>query len=146
MTNTKEVLQKIHDSAAVRDVRFVRQHSVGEVTHQGDIYVHHVSDEHPIGKRLESLQLAPGTTKGSRHTLRGDVEVYEGVALPATWRTPKWLKEMRVDPHRIALGPAFIVRSRALGPHPEHSDYSLPPGRYQVTYQIDRKTAQRVAD
>lgn len=145
---TQEILAKIQSAAksAIPEVRFHRMHEVGKCGHQGDVYLHHVADNHPHGKRLESYQLAPGNTKGSRHVMEGEVEVYEGVALPPTWVTPEWLTNRGVQPEAVALGPVVIVKSRAVLTHPEHAHHSLAPGKYQVTYQFDPRTAARVAD
>lgn len=146
--NTKEVITRIQSAAskAKAEVRFHRMHEVGKSAHQGDVYLHAVEADHPRGAKLDDYQLAPGSTKGSRHIMEGEVEVYAGRAMPANWVTPKWLSGLGVRPEDVALGPVVVVKSRATLTHPEHAHHSLPAGVYQVTYQLDTRTAGRVAD
>lgn len=98
---------------------------------QGDVYLEPA--DMPARKTLtrsENLQLAPGSTKGSRHVAEGDVEVfYTAGADPLT-------------------GPIVRALKRWTLRHPEHADVSVPSGCYQVYYQRDRESEEiaRVRD
>ena len=106
------------------------------VCHQGDVYVHAVPSTHPHGRPLETRQIAFGTTQGSRHILEGDVQVFEGTALPegVLPRTP--------------LGPFFLVGpGGARLTHPEHSHWVLVPNTAkQTTLQLDAITGAAALD
>lgn len=114
-----------------------REYITGKVMQQGDIYVHPVNTDHPHGPNMGShRQLAVGDTKGSRHMIEGDVDVYFGTNAPEY-----------VDA-ATPLGPMFIVRSgTAKISHPEHPEWrGLTVGAYQVTHQINALTGERVTD
>lgn len=132
----KEVVEKITKEAEknVQDKRIIKVHQIGNTIRQGDIYIHMVSEDHPVGERIKEKQLAPGTNQGSRHILNGDIIIYQGIVLP------KHIKNY------IPLGPAFSVKSVATITHPEHAHVELPKGSYQITYQIDARTMHRVLD
>ncbi len=124
---TKTIIDTIvRNSRAHSDsIRFVRTIQAGEFCRQGDVYLARVDDAHPRGQPTADRQLAHGTTKGSRHTAHGAVEVFESAI---------------DDP---LTGPVICATSRFELRHPEHSDFSLPSGTYQVTYQRDWAAEQR---
>lgn len=131
------VMAKIESEAGervCRDERFILNHEIGKVVRQGDIYLHCVAEDHPRGEKLKSRQLAAGTSQGSRHIAEGNVDVYEGVALP------EWCGR------GYFLGPVIVSTERFPVTHPQHANYSLPAGTYQVTHQTDARTKQRVID
>lgn len=114
-----------------------RQYVPGNVMQQGDIYIHPVPMDHPHGPSMGAhRQLAIGDTKGSRHMIEGDVEVFYGTTAPDY-----------VD-QATPLGPMFFVRSGlAKAPHPEHPEWQgITLGAYQVTHQINPLTGERVTD
>jgi hypothetical protein len=117
----------------ISEMRFIENIEIGQFVRQGDIYIHRVHDDHPCGDVTENRQLAFGTTRGSRHILEGDAEVYLGMT------APEWAK-------RALLGPMFKLFRRGTVTHPEHAHISLPAGTYQVTHQMDARTLQRVRD
>lgn len=85
---------------------------------QGDIYITLLEK---IPKEFTQCkfeaQLAPGTTKGSRHILSDEVTMYK-------------------NPKADALtGPLFKNSDEVTVTHPEHGNVVLPPGIYGVTYQ-----------
>ena len=94
--------------------------SDGDAFRQGDIYITRrdvVENRFVLGS--VDLQLAPGTTQGSRHCL----DSCEGV-------------EMYRDRNGDALqGPLIRLFVERTITHPEHGDVVLPPGTYEVTYQ-----------
>ena len=107
----------------------------GEAVRQGDVYLM-LLDRVPDGaKKLNQVprQLAPGVTQGSRHTLDSvdGVTAYE--LADAT----------EFD------GPILKLAEERTVCHPEHGNWTLPPGVFAVGYQrtqdaLDR--ARRVED
>lgn len=91
----------------------------GNAVHQGDVYLL-LLDKLPDNlTKVTDRQLAPGTTKGSRHVAEGDVEIF-------------------VARHRSPLtGPVVRAKDTWFLRHPEHADHQLPAGDYQVIYQQD---------
>ena len=142
---TKTVEESV---AAVRtatpdtDVRICRRVEIGTVAaHQGDIYVHRVADDHPRGAKLGTRKLAIGQGEGSNHVADGDhVDVYDGTTLP------QWVTERAWMQPGCLLGRVVVARSEWCVGHTTHKSHALPAGTYQVTYQADRRTSQRVQD
>lgn len=116
-----------------RSVRFVRTIEVGQAAvRQGDIYLWRIESV-PAGatkRPAHDRQIALGASVGSRHCIDAGAEVYD---LPERMR------------HAL-LGPVLRLQGRTVGTHPEHAHYSLPPGIYQVGYQLDPRTRQAVRD
>lgn len=142
MNTIETEVQKIHDAAQTADpeVRILRRIEVGRAIHQGDVYVHRVPDDYPRGKSWGSKQVAIGDTQGSRHVAEGDVEVFETDRLPDTMsKIPRW----DADAYR---GPVVVAKAPWRLTHPEHAHHQLPAGTYQVTYQMDARTRERVMD
>jgi len=95
---------------------------VNDVVRQGDIYLTCLESMPEGGKPSLDMQLAPGTTQGSRHILVGKVELFTGVSMNG------------VD--AVLTGPAFKCETATKVTHPEHGDKILPAGSlWQVTYQ-----------
>lgn len=119
--------------AARPQVRVIEAIKVGQAIRQGDIYVTRIAvlpaEAHA---RTNDRQLAPGTTRGSRHVVAGDVEVY-------THDAGSWSR---------LIGPVIVASKRFRIDHPEHAAFDLPPGVYQVTFQRDfnRGGTDRVSD
>jgi hypothetical protein len=135
-----EELQKIEKSKADPTVRIARRVEVGDVFHQGDVYLHRASDHHPRGRPWGSRQVAVGQQIGARHVVEGAVAVYAGVTLPPGVTAPAW-----VDAGAL-LGPVVVAADTFRLTHPEHAHHRLPAGVYQVTYQADYSTRRRVVD
>lgn len=119
---------------AVHEVRKILEIKVGQVVRQGDIYVHCVEARHARGKKTENRQLAMGKSRGSRHVAEGTVEVFEGTT------APEWCRR------GTFLGPVIVAAQPFTITHPEHAYVELPAGVYQVTHQMDARTADRVLD
>lgn len=135
MTEVKNILSIIEKQSEKHsnDERFVRTIQKNQVVRQGDIYLLVVEANHSKGKKIKDRQLAPGNTKGSRHIVEGKVKLYEGNIVD--------------DEFGSALtGPVIVADERFTVTHPEHADVSLPSGTYQVGYQADPRTRERVAD
>lgn len=136
---TIEAIQRIIKEAEennTQEMRVLKQHVVGKVAaRHGDVYLHMVANDFPIGKEIDCAQIVDGNSIGSRHILTGDFRVYEGVNLPKY-----------VSKQFFTVGKAFDVFDRAILTHPEHAHVSLVRGRYIVSHQIDMRTMQRVSD
>lgn len=109
--------------------RFPDAASPGDALRQGDLLVT-LLDGVPKGVRKADkprLQLAEGSTQGSRHCLDSleGVTVYE-------------LKDR--GPYD---GPVLDLTTERTITHPEHGHMVLPPGCYAVTYQRTVDSEQR---
>lgn len=95
--------------------------SVGDAWPQGDIAIVLIGVLPAGAKFVErpTLQLAPGTTQGSRHCL----ESLDGLTV-YTHANPTALD-----------GPILDAPNGLRVNHPEHGDVSLRPGVYAVVYQ-----------
>lgn len=98
---------------------------------QGDVLL--TACEAPTnGQVTDERQLAPGTSKGSRHVADGDVTIYARTG---------------TDP---LVGPTLVVGEGGCTiTHPEHRHYILPAGTaWSVTYERDLAAEERarVAD
>lgn len=138
---TAQAVEKVTKAASDPEVRTARRIEIGHAIHQGDVYLHRVADGHPRGKELGSRQVAVGTAVGSRHIVEGDgVKVFGGQKLPPGVVPPLWVAEGSL------LGPLVEATGPFVLTHPEHAHHALPAGCYQVTYQADHDTQQRVED
>lgn len=110
--------------------RFPEAASVGDTFRQGDVYFTLLA-KRPNGCTLvanPSLQLAPGTTQGSRHCL----DSIDGVKVYAL-SSPEMLD-----------GPILVLKKERTVTHPEHGHAILPAGCYRVTYQRDLDEEERI--
>jgi len=108
--------------------RFPEAASPGDGVRQGDVYVELLA-KRPTGcKKIPfRAQVAEGTTQGSRHCL----DSAEGVTMYA-------LKE----PGPLD-GPVLVLKRERTLTHPEHGDWVLPPGTYQISFQRDLDAEDR---
>lgn len=138
----KQKIAAISDHKHTTELRICRRIEVGTAIHQGDVYVHCVASKHPRGKIRSSgsVQVAVGTGVGSRHIAVGDIIVYEGTQYPNDFTVPDGIE------HNQLLGPVIVAKDSWTLTHPEHAHHKLPAGTYQVTYQADMRTRQRVID
>ena len=98
--------------------RFPEAASVRDYFRQGDIYITKL--ESVVGNPSEVvLQLAPGTTKGSRHMLD----------------SPDGVSMYRILDADALTGPVIQTTCERTITHPEHGNVVLPPGVYGITYQ-----------
>lgn len=144
-TETKEVeaLEKITAASGLpeKTVRDCRALQLGQAAQQGDVYIHRVGDEHPRGAKRSTAQVADGESIGARHIMTGDFETFNGVQLPSYAKLHPDVDEGEY------LGPVVEVGAGgARLTHPEHADYLLGPGCFQVSYQVDVEGRARVAD
>ena len=103
----------------------------GDSWRQGDVYITLLAGlpEEVVSEGQPGLQLAPGTSQGSRHCLDNldGVQVYR-------LRRPGMLD-----------GPILATTRERTITHPEHGDLVLPPGTYAISYQrsMDAEERQR---
>lgn len=113
--------------------RVIEVMDVGDEVRQGDVYLTMIGKV-PAGAVLvksPGVQLAPGTTQGSRHCLR------------SLDRVRLW----EVKDAGPLDGPIIEVSVGCVIDHPEHGNRSLPAGVYAVTYQrAFAAELRRVAD
>lgn len=149
--------------------------SPGDALRQGDVVVQFLGDNNieippHIYAKLDTpvLQLAPGTSKGSRHVLAHatGVEMWEpvvgayeiarfvyeraGKKMPPPGSTSEWQLEFRevrdqITSSMMLAGPIFRLTEPNELTHPEHGNWSLPPGTYRVIFQRTLDTQQRIA-
>lgn len=132
-------VERIQQSArSMPEVRVVDL-KVGEVARQGDIYIERVSDIEGRGKAVKSRQLAPGTTKGSRHI----VAESEAVTL---WESRPTLNGKAA----FQVGAAIESKGDVTVTHPEHAWIKLVSDGikrcYQVWFQADYARKERALD
>lgn len=137
--NTVETIKVLSEKALelnMKTNRIIKTIEIGKAIRQGDLYIHRVSDNHPVGETLDIRKIADGTSIGSRHILIGDVVVYQGAKLPS------YVND------RYPLGYTFDVGNEgATITHPEHAHIDIcVKGRYVVTHQMDMLTMKRVCD
>ncbi len=95
----------------------------GDAIRQGDLYVIRLASL-PEGAEVMAeapMQLVPGRSRGSRHTITR--ETFAGCALYRLAATTE------LD------GPVIVAREAFEISHPEHGHFVLPAGTYQVRYQ-----------
>ena len=130
--------KKVRESATTNkchETRDARSLVVGKAVRQGDIYIHKVNASHPHGPKTDNYQLAFGNTKGSRHIAHGDcITLYEGTKAPSYCESNTFLGQF------IEATDDFKIL------HPEHADFILSAGCYQVTHQMNVLTRKRMKD
>lgn len=137
---TAETISRIRESAKhMPEVRVVAGMKVGEVVRQGDIYIERVPSIRGQGKAVESRQLAPGTSKGSRHILAESAAVKLFEAQPEL--------ESRAG---FQVGPAIEALGDVTVTHPEHAWIKIVGDKmkrcYQVWFQADFARKERAQD
>lgn len=143
MKTAIEAIREITHAPAHTVDRDNRHMTVGQVAHQGDVYVFRVNRHEDIyefnrlittraelGGEVESRQVAVDVSQGSRHIVVGD---------RVSIRWP-------VNGH-VLEGPTIEAESEWALIHPEHATHRFAAGRYVVTYQRDlAQEMRRVAD
>jgi hypothetical protein len=140
-TTIEKTYEKIQSFAQnpLGDQRVIDAIGVGYHVRQGDLYIKRIDGiDKGEYKVTSNRQLAPGTNKGSRHTVNDSVTVYEHVS-----------KQGEATTNSLGFminGPVIECPERFSVSHPEHADMSLPAGIYQINYQVDPATMRRVLD
>jgi len=137
---TETAIRQIQEAAKhLPEVRVITAMKIGEVVRQGDIYIERVPDIASKGKAVKSRQLAPGTTKGSRHI----VDESPSVTL--------WESKPRLDNKAaFQVGPAIEAKGDFSITHPEHAWIKFVVGKktrfFQVWFQADFARKERAQD
>lgn len=121
------------DSIKNDEAHHIESIDVNDAWAQGDVLIRRIAAVPKKAKpeRKPELQLATGTTQGSRHTL----DSLDGITL------------YRIDNPNPCEGPVFESDRRFEVKHPEHGDVSLPAGCYAIEYQqAYAEELRRVAD
>ena len=122
----------------IGDARVVDECPVGYFVRQGDVYATRISEfDRESYKLSNDIQLAPGTSKGARHTVHDSVKVYRSSQTGDFEENELGL---------TVFGPIIESSDRFSIMHIEHDDISLPPGIYQISYQVDPVTLRRIID
>lgn len=137
---TETAIKQIQEAAKhLPDVRVITNMKIGEVVRQGDIYIERVSAIAAKGKAVKSRQLAPGTTKGSRHI----VDESPSVTL---WESNPGLANKTA----FQVGPAIEAKGDFSITHPEHAWIRFVVGNvpqfFQVWFQADFARKERAKD
>lgn len=140
MKNAVETLETIKKSAkTMQQVRVVEGMKIGEVARQGDIYVERVAAIEGKGTAVKSRQLAPGTTKGSRHIVEDSPNV-------TLWESRPSLNGRA----SFQIGPAIEAKGDFSVTHPEHAFIKFIIGKatqfFQVWFQADFNRKERAKD
>jgi hypothetical protein len=143
MIQTLDSLSEVREFAEspVKDTRTIEQMGVGEWVRQGDVYIERINEANPGWKQTNNRQLAIGTTMGSRHVIdrAHDVVVLVGP------NNGKVARNSGLST-AVCIGPQIVAEARFVVSHPEHADFDLPAGTYQVRFQVDPQSQQRVQD
>lgn len=125
-TTAVSVFQEIKQ--AVEDIKNDEHQIAGSLSvkdgiRQGDVYIVCLPEVPEDAKRMGQvqMQLAPGTTQGSRHIL----ESAEGVTM-YTWE--------RFQDNPLS-GPILECKQPVRITHPEHGDWTIPEGVWHCRYQ-----------
>jgi hypothetical protein len=133
-TQTMEEIRTHGMEVADDSLKTVGAIAEGDFTAQGDVNFW-LLDSIPEGCKEVAVQaqLAPGTTKGSRHVIKAsDVGAVRMFRLPS----PNDLQ-----------GPVIVAEAPFTVEHPEHGDKTFPAGIRFVTYQrAHADELRRVAD
>jgi hypothetical protein len=133
-TEAQELIERLAEENKVAEVRRIEKMKEGQVVRQGDIYIHCVAEDHKRGDQVGNRQLAMGDSMGSRHVAEAPARIFRGV------RVPSWCGS------NTFLGPVVVSEDRFVITHPEHAHVDLPAGTYQITHQLDARSAERVKD
>ena len=138
--NIEAAIKQIHGAAKyLPEVRVITAMKIGEVARQGDIYIERIPAIAAKGNPVKSRQLAPGTTKGSRHI----VDESPSVTL--------WESKPRLDnKEAFQVGPAIEAKGDFSITHPEHARIKFVVGKvthyFQVWFQADFVRKERAQD
>jgi hypothetical protein len=136
-TTASEVIQSIQEFATASDgkLKFIPDDfPVGQYIPQGDINILRLEKlPERVVLMLPDQQLAPGSTRGSRHCIRAEdmdhCEFYH--FLDAT----------------PLEGPVIVFKERTIIEHPEHDDQSWPAGIVMIGYaRSHAEEVRRVQD
>lgn len=110
--------------------------SLGDVIRQGDLYLVSIGGLPRTLRRLKSPQLAPGSSRGSRHILVGDFEIFEPEPEHVMALIARAIAPRTFESYVPLVGPVFRTHGQVEVTHPEHGNRLLPGGEcFAVIYQ-----------
>lgn len=125
-TEVEAVVERVLVNAKCKakpDAVFHATMRIGDYHRQGDVYVQRITPPYrnKIKEITVRIQVAPGSTQGSRHCITG-----------ATLRHLRMYKKTTAT----ALdGPIIEAFNPVEIGHPEHGHVTIPPGWYAITFQ-----------
>lgn len=152
---TIEMVEKIQTIAQTRKQKETRDYrdkfkDVWDWYRQGDIFIMRGPDTLEMYDKTEDRQLVRGDSKGARHMIKGDVEVFKRWEIPTEIklfdRLSKKLKVDRVKLISVLMNPGIRAKQNWENTHPEHADYLNPAFSFISWSQLDAKTLSRVLD
>ncbi len=138
MAQAEAVVRKVSESAVRKAKPDAVMHAtmkVGDYHRQGDVYVQRISPMKRDGLKEISVrvQIAPGTTQGSRHCITG--------------ATIRHLRMYEKENATALDGPIIEAFDPIEIDHPEHGGLTIPAGWYAITFQRQyAEELRRVAD
>lgn len=137
MLSAEKALKSVQSSAEqVRndETAVVGTMSLGDVVRQGDLYVIAVESIPKEAKLTKERQLVPGSTQGSRHTIKGKCSVFT-VNAESAMAVIHEAVGRELELHSQLIGPMFRCQQPVELDHPEHGNRVLPAGSYATVYQ-----------
>ena len=147
MLSATEALEKVRaaaESIKNDETATIGTASPGDVVRQGDLYLICLTGHQPPKGDLAPVrerQLAPGTSQGSRHVLKGRCRIFAARDKADLIRRicaacPPAAKMLAPDRDEPLVGPIFRTDAAVTVTHPEHGDRVLPKGEwFAVVYQ-----------
>ena len=134
MLQAIEIHEEIKKKATITKKKkiVVESIKINQYIRQGDVYIRRIEKITGI-KKISNRQLAPGLTKGSRHMVDDSVDLFDGF-IPLN------------ESPNFTFGPQIKAKKSFKITHPEHADFTLPAGNYQVSYQCDWIRQEKVRD
>jgi hypothetical protein len=135
--SAKEAYTKVEQygtKKANAEVRVVKNFPMNKHVRQGDVYLTRIEKPADLSGYVayKDNQIAKGETKGSRHIIAGNVNMF----------IKKDMDRMETE----TLGPVIVAEESFKLTHPEHAHFDIPAGTYQVTYQLNFAKQARVRD
>ena len=143
ITSPSSVLDAIESAANAADGnrRIVDAIAVGQFIRQGDVYLERLATAPTnLSPWTHGSQISEGVTLGSRH-----IAIGAKVFTPSNYNHAV-NRGTRDTPKPAFVGPVLVATEPFELAHPEHCDFEVPAGTYQVWYQSDPATGQRVRD
>lgn len=110
--------------------------SKGDVIRQGDLYLVALPELPAARTKTCERQLAPGSTQGSQHVLKGECEVFSANQNDVMSLIAEALRPAATELYAELIGPVFRTLGETTVTHPEHGDRVLPAGEcFAVVYQ-----------
>jgi hypothetical protein len=152
MNSVKEIFNQIKEYAKnpLEHTRFISEDwfTTNNWNRQGDLYAIKIDNfDRTKYKLSDKRQLVDGITVGSRHTIFDTVSHWVPIAEQRAERVVVRRDENGKNVYGYMVkGPIIESDTRFTISHPEHCDFSLPAGIYQITLQCDTREMRAVLD